>query len=81
MLEHTSERVASPRFEPGPSDSQPDALPMSSYVKLGGGVRGVGNPPKTQKSQKATPPDTPLKSSGIATTLKPNSNPPKNFRD
>ena len=46
-----------------------------------GGWRGVANPPKTQKSQKATPPETPLKSSGIATTLKPNSNPPKNFRD
>ena len=48
---------------------------------IGGGWRGVANPPKTQKSQKATPPETPLKSSGIATTLKPNSNPPKNFRD
>ena len=46
-----------------------------------GGLRGLRNPPKTQKSPKATPPETPLKSSGIATTLKPNSNPPKNFRD
>ena len=46
-----------------------------------GGLRGLRDPPKTQKSQKETPPETPLKSSGIATTLKPNSNPPKNFRD
>ena len=49
--------------------------------EIGGGLRGLRDPPKTQKSQKATPPETPLKSSGIATTLKPNSNPPKNFRD
>ena len=54
---------------------------MIAIRGIGGGWRGVANPPKTQKSQKATPPETPLKSSGIATTLKPNSNPPKNFRD
>ena len=46
-----------------------------------GGLWGLGDPPETQKSQKETPPETPLKSSGIATTLKPDSNPPKNFGD
>ena len=44
-----------------------------------GGLWGLRDPPKSQKSQKETPPETPLKSSGIATTLKSNSNPPKNF--
>ena len=38
---------------------------------IGGGLWGLPDPPETQKSQKATPPETPLKSSGIATTLKP----------
>ena len=48
---------------------------------IGGGLWGLRDPPETQKSQKETPPETPLKSSGIATTLKPDSNPPKNFGD
>ena len=48
---------------------------------MGGGLRGLRDPPKTQKSQKETPPETPLKSLGIATTLKLDSNPPKNFGD
>ena len=46
-----------------------------------GGLWGLRDPPETQKSQTETPPETPLKSSGIATTLKSDSNPPKNFGD
>ena len=42
-------------------------------MKLGGGLWGLRDPSETQKS--------PSKSSGIATTLKPDSNPTKNFED
>ena len=43
-----------------------------------GGLWGLGDPPETQKSQK----ETPLRvHSGIATTLKPDSNPLKIFGD
>ena len=42
---------------------------------------GGGSPLRLKNPKKQPPPETLLKSSGIATTLKPNSNPPKNFRD
>ena len=52
------------------------AVSLRSYMGWGG-LWGLRDPPETQKSQKETPPE----SSGITTTLKPDSNPPKNFGD
>ena len=56
-------------------------LAFWAYMELRGGLWGLRDPPEIQKSQKETPPETPLKSLGIATTLKLDSNPPKNFGD